>query len=272
MPSPLAKPLLFGAILAVGLALAGVARADPSAASSADDAPAARIAALNEAGAKAYAERKYRTAIEKFVEAYAIDHDPNLLFNIARSYEKLGELAAAIEKYQAFIAAPGADTEGRLKAKASLQELAQLREQAIPSEGPKSDVRPPEERSVPDAEPSSPKLWAWLSLGGGAAITGVGIAFYALGVRDHAQVTGATAYDNPSAVHPLTHAEARGYVDAGTTKKVVGGIGLGLGGALLVTSALLFLSGQSSSSGQPNASLSVSPSQGGLFAAYGRSF
>src|SRR5262245_29889092 len=63
----------------------------------------ARVAELNEAGAKHYAKRNYRLAIESFIEAYAIDHDLNLLFNIARCYEELGETAAAIEKYQAFI-------------------------------------------------------------------------------------------------------------------------------------------------------------------------
>ena len=60
----------------------------------------ARVSELNEAGAKYYSARSYRRAIEKFIEAYAIDRDPNLLFNIARCYEELGETAAAIEKYR----------------------------------------------------------------------------------------------------------------------------------------------------------------------------
>src|SRR5690348_4833334 len=117
---------LGAAALALGVALASpAAHAEPPS----SDAEAARIAELNEAGARAYNGRNYRAAIEKFVEAYAIDHDPNLLFNIARSYEKLGEVDAAIEKYEAFMAAPGADTEGRLKAKASLAELQKLRDE-----------------------------------------------------------------------------------------------------------------------------------------------
>ena len=272
MSSPLPKSIALALLVALGPALPGFARAEPSPSSSSDDAAGARIAELNEAGSKAYVERRYRAAIEKFVEAYAIDHDPNLLFNIARSYEKLGELGAAIEKYQAFIAAPGADTEGRLKAKASISELDALEAQGGTSQGAPVDGAPAP-APQPQAGSSPPKLWAWLSLGTGVVMTGVGATFYALGVRDHEQVTSAAAYDKPSAVHPLTHSEAQAFVDSGSTKKVVGGLGLGVGGALLATSALLFLSGQGASSAQPeHASLRVSPGPGRLFAAYWGSF
>src|SRR6478735_6538118 len=120
----------YGAVAALGLSLSRLASAEPSAEATTNSTDgSARITELNETGARAYAERNYRAAIEKFVEAYAIDHDPNLLFNVARCYEKLGDLPAAIEKYQAFLAAPGADTEGRVKANASLAELERLRDQ-----------------------------------------------------------------------------------------------------------------------------------------------
>ena len=153
-------------VIALGVALPNVARAaepDPAA-------DPARIAELNEAGARAYAERHYRMAIEKFVEAYAIDHDPNLLFNIARCYEKLGDLGAAIEKYETFVAAPGADTEGRIKAKASLAELQQLKEQggvtpqdaAAPATGAETQAS-----SSGDESSSKVDIWPWVTLGAG---------------------------------------------------------------------------------------------------------
>ncbi len=94
-------------VAALGIALPSLAFAAEPAATAPDGSTSARIAELNESGARAYADRNYRAAIEKFVEAYAIDHDPNLLFNLARCYEKLGDLPAAIEKYEAFVAAPG---------------------------------------------------------------------------------------------------------------------------------------------------------------------
>jgi hypothetical protein len=253
----------------------GVAGAEPSGGDAAD-APAARISELNESGAKAYAERNYRTAIEKFVEAYAIDHDPNLLFNIARCYEKLGDAAAAIEKYEAFIAAPGADTEGRLKAKASLRELRELERQGGASSATASDATPEPDGPSPDpaapSSSSSPRLWPWLALGGGIVVTGVGATFYVLGVRDHDQVTHAPGYADGNAVHPMTRAEAQSYVASGDRKKLVGGIGLGIGGALLATAAVLFVSGGKSSKPAESATLELEPSPGGAFATYRGSF
>jgi tetratricopeptide (TPR) repeat protein len=267
----LAKPNLFARalLLALVLTVPTAALADPVA----QDDSAARIAQLNEAGAKAYAERNYRAAIERFVEAYAIDHDPNLLFNIARSYEKLGDLAAAVEKYEAFIKAPGADTDGRIKAKTSLRELRELQAQTSPEDDGEraptaSDSAPP-----PAAETASPRLWPWVVLGAGAVATGVGATFYALGMADHDKVTSAPGYDDRSAVHPLTRAQAQAYVDSGNTKKLVGGIGLGLGGALVATSVVLFVSGSATASTQSErAVLDVTPTVGGLVASYRGSF
>ncbi|HTV22205.1 MAG TPA: tetratricopeptide repeat protein, partial [Polyangiaceae bacterium] len=83
-------------------------------------ASASSVAQLNEEGAALYAARDYRRAIEKFIQAYAVDSDPNLLFNIARCYEELGEIDAAIEKYETFLKTPGADTRGRQRARESL--------------------------------------------------------------------------------------------------------------------------------------------------------
>jgi hypothetical protein len=212
----------------------------------ADD-ESARVAELNESGAKHYADRSYRRAIEKFIEAYAIDHDPNLLFNIARCYEELGETDAAIEKYRAFVAAPGADTDGRLRAQESLKALEKLR-----AEGPAPSARDTEGSTTPAAAPPaepgaagepSGSVLPWVALGAGVVAAGLGTTFYVLGVRDHDRVTNAPGYGDASGVHPMTEREARSLVASGDTKKVVGGIGLGLGGALVATGAVLFLSG-----------------------------
>lgn len=209
-----------------------------------DATSAARIAELNEAGAKFYSARSYRQAIEKFIEAYSIDHDPNLLFNIARCYEELGETAAAIEKYEAFIAAPGADADGRLRAEESLRALRGLSDTG-PSEGKEAG---PSESATPVGDGSANESSAtgflpWAALGGGIVMTGLGATFYALGASDHAEVTNAPGYDDPSTVYPMTEREATALVESGNTKKVVGAIGLGLGGALIATSVVLFVTG-----------------------------
>jgi len=266
-------------VTAIGLVLPGLAfAAEPSAASAASEAsPSVRIAELNEAGARAYADRNYRAAIEKFVEAYAIDHDPNLLFNLARCYEKLGDLPAAIEKYQAFVVAPGADTEGRVKANVSLAELAQLRDQGRtkPGEGGPSDGKQSATvaGSTADSSNSSYGVLPWVTLGAGVLVAGVGGTLYALGVHDHVQVTNGSGYGVPSIVYPMTRAEAQSYVDSGTTKKVIGGIGLGLGGALIATSVVLFITGKSESPGSAETGrVTVAPSVNGFYAGYSGRF
>jgi hypothetical protein len=243
--------------------------------SSAADAGSARISELNEAGARAYSGRNYRAAIERFVEAYAIDHDPNLLFNIARCYEKLGEIDAAVEKYEAFLAAPGADTEGRIKARVSLTELSRLRAQGAGA----SDPAPQTEGSSAPSETQAPASAArhtvltWTALGAGLLATGFGATFYALGVHDHRQVTSAAGFADPTRVYPMTRSEAQAYVSSGDTKKLVGGVGLGLGGALLATSLVLLLTGsEHEPRATDSAALALTPAHGGLLVGYSGRF
>jgi len=248
---------------AIAIALAPApAIADP-AGDGAEPGRAGRAAELNEAGAKLYRERNYRQAIEKFIEAYAIDRDANLLFNIARCYEELGDNSGAIEKYTAYLNAPGADAAGRLRAEQSLRALRALARAktatASPppiaagsdaSEGSARDRRSTAEAkpalddtaAAPDAEGSSmQRTLAWSALGAGALVAGLGATVFYLGMRDHDRVTGSPGYGDPTAVNPMTLSEARALVDSGDWKKLAGGIALGVGGALLATSAALFV-------------------------------
>src|SRR4051812_41384835 len=160
-------------VLAVGLAT-GLAAAPVRAANDARPAAAATqtsVAQLNEEGAALYASRDYRHAIEKFIQAYAVDSDPNLLFNIARCYEELGEIDAAIEKYDTFLKTPGADARGRARARESLTALREAAEtarknptasasQSASLTGPSADASPAEH--VDAAE--GPSYWPWVVL------------------------------------------------------------------------------------------------------------
>jgi tetratricopeptide (TPR) repeat protein len=92
----------------------------------------ARYTELTGEGVALYQARDYRRAAEKFLQAYAVDPDPNLLFNIGRCYAALGDEPAAIDKYQAYLKAPSTDVHARAQAQAALQQLNQRRVEPTP--------------------------------------------------------------------------------------------------------------------------------------------
>lgn len=253
----------------------------PCAARAADNRPspapanATNVAQLNEEGAALYAARDYRHAIEKFIQAYAIDSDPNLLFNIARCYEELGESDAAIEKYETFLKTPGADTRGRQRARESLAALREAKNSSAasaeppvePSRAPASSgPAPAVEPAASNDEPSGSAL-PWVVLGGSAAFAAVGTTFYLLGASDHSKVTDARGYGDPSAVAQMTRREADDLVSSGDTKKLVGGISFGLAGALAATYVVLLVSADDESAPEPtpgpSLGFSLAPSRDG---------
>jgi tetratricopeptide (TPR) repeat protein len=234
------------------------------------------VTRLNEVGMQLYTARDYRRAVEKFIQAYAIDHDPNLLFNIARCYEQLGDSGAAIEKYEEFVKMPGADTQGRQRAYDSLSQLEQLVAAAEGAPEPPlntGQARNESAASTVEAPPPSPEppaaerrdgpgILPWFLLGTGVVAAGVGTTVYVLGQADHDQVREAPNFGQSGRVVDMTESEARAWVELGDEKKLYGMLGLGLGGALLVTSAVLFVVGS-----EPQESVApqvaVVPSNGG---------
>ena len=114
------RTLACAGLFASAMAIAGVAHAEDTS----EPAPrAAQVQRLSDQGATAYQQRDYRRANELFQQAYAIDPDPNLLYNIARCFEALGDKQTAIEKYELFISSPGADSKGRLRAQDAVRLL-----------------------------------------------------------------------------------------------------------------------------------------------------
>jgi hypothetical protein len=251
--SPFALLTIAALVLAPAAARAADNRASPAPAN------ASSVAQLNEEGAALYAARDYRRAIEKFIQAYAIDSDPNLLFNIARCYEELGETDAAIEKYETFLKTPGADTRGRQRARESVAALREAkntpaRAAGTPPEAQKSATTaepvaaPAPERPSDDQQSSA---LPWVVLGGSAAFALVGTTSYLMGASDHAKVTDTTGYADPSSVAEMTRKQADDLVRSGDTKKLIGGISFGLAGALAATYVVLLVSADDESSPEP---------------------
>lgn len=233
-------------LLALGLCAAPASAANES--RSAAPASQTNVAQLNEEGAALYAARDYRHAIEKFIQAYAVDSDPNLLFNIARCYEELGETDAAIEKYEAFLKTPGADARGRQRARESLAALreAEAAHQNTATPNPSASnhesgaAAGSSEATQADA-PKGPSYLPWVVLGGSVVAAAAGTTFYLMGVSDHHKVENAPGFGDPTAVTPLTQHQAQDLVDSGNSKKLIGGISLGVAGALAATYVVLLV-------------------------------
>jgi len=259
-------------LLALGLCAAPALAANEGrgvASSSPASSNQANVAQLNEEGAAFYAARDYRHAIEKFIQAYAVDSDPNLLFNIARCYEELGETDAAIEKYETFLKTPGADARGRQRARESLTALREAAETARNNPTPRRAAgEPPGGSSAGSSAAtaehaevvSGPSYWPWVVLGGSVAAAAVGTTFYLMGVSDHDEVTSAQGFGDPNAVSSMTRARAQQLVDSGDSKKLIGGVSLGLAGVLAATYVVLLVTeGHASSSESPSLALAWSP-------------
>jgi hypothetical protein len=54
-------------------------------------------------GQEYYEQGQYKDAIEEFERAYSLDARPKLLFNIAQSYEKLGNLKKSVEYFKKYV-------------------------------------------------------------------------------------------------------------------------------------------------------------------------
>jgi tetratricopeptide (TPR) repeat protein len=264
--TPIRLPLCWLTSLALGLAPAAAWAADNKANAAASS--SSNVAQLNEEGAALYSARDYRRAIEKFIQAYAIDTDPNLLFNIARCYEELGEVDAAIEKYQTFLKTPGADTRGRQRARESLASLREARDSG-PAEAPATHAKTTEPTEVPPAPAASEpdagehgRALPWVVLASAGLFTAVGTTFYLLGASDHSKVTNARGYGDSSAVTDMTRRQADDLVSSGDTKKLIGGASFGLAGALAATYVVLVVSADDESPAEP----APAPSLGFLLA------
>ncbi len=131
------RRLLSVLICAVTLALGGPLAAQE------EDPDVARVEALSQEGAEAFQAGRYRDAIVRFKEAYALVPVANLLYNIALSYERIGDGDAAITYYEKFIVADDADPEVRGVALGRLKDLGRARRaEVVEPIGPDKPVEP----------------------------------------------------------------------------------------------------------------------------------
>jgi len=105
-----------------------VARADDPAAE------AAKKAKLHyQRGSEAYSVGRYAEAIKELEEAYRLSGESVLLYNIAKSYEKLGEYEEAVRHYRDYVdLTPTVSEEDRKEVERTIKELEEKRVAALP--------------------------------------------------------------------------------------------------------------------------------------------
>ena len=87
--------------------------------------PAASFEELVSNAVQSYGEHNYEPAISLFLQAYNIQAEPELLYNIARCYERMALPENAVEMYQKFIDTPGSTGDLRIKALSNIATLNQ---------------------------------------------------------------------------------------------------------------------------------------------------
>lgn len=207
MPTPTTRPRPPGrpwgarfpsALLAASVALAG----GPLARAQSDrPEPGGRIArfdALVQRGVASFRSGRYLEAARAFEQAYAIDPQPALVYNQARSFERALESDRAIAAYERFIQLPG--TTAALRAKA-LETLDALRREQVARAArrvPTRDFMPAPSAPVPSAPTGSADLSTaaptpepdrtveWALVGGGAALVAGGAIAGALALGSEA--------------------------------------------------------------------------------------
>lgn len=176
-----------GAVLAaVVMGTASPAQAQP------DD----EFKTLVDEGMRAYKRRQYDAAINAFESAFAIRREPELIYNVARAYEKSLDSTKAIQTYERFLRLQGTTAELRAKALTALEGLRaerraldRARREVAPPPPPAPTpaargTKVPLEVRRPAPEPKSRAL-EWTLIGSGAAMAVAGGVFALLASMDN---------------------------------------------------------------------------------------
>jgi len=147
------------------LVIASLLLSGPVAPSVASAAPAAEESfdTLTEQASEKYSEGDYDGAIALFERAYALDPEPNILFNIGRIYEESGNYEDAIVYYERFISEPQVDLDAKqvaLDRRDLAQAVVEIQKKPTKGAEPETPVETPVEtptETTPPVETTTPE-------------------------------------------------------------------------------------------------------------------
>lgn len=196
---------------------------------------ARKVEELASKATAAYRAKDYEQAIELFEKAYALEPVPNLLYNIARSYEKLERWDEAIAKYEQFIVAPEVDSEARqsaMKRVDRLREIADYQKDGAGADQPRSATQDYLAQTTNDEPASQPTdVAAWVTTGAGIALIGTGAAFGLMASSSADDVQNGATYDERLAAKD----DAETYALIADSAYVAGAVVTGIGIYMLVS-------------------------------------
>lgn len=200
---------------------------------------AQQVEELSKEATKRYRAKDFAGAVELFKKAYDIEPVPNLLFNIAKCYEKLEDWPAAIEYYEKFVVQPDIDTHARQSA---LDRAKALREVIAAEEETKrlAEKKTPTgtvEKSNTTAEPQADYTWAWITTTSGVVLLSGGAVLGVLASTEQKNFDDGATYDDRKAAK-----------DAGETYALAADGLFITGGILTLVGVLLFVTGGSDES------------------------
>jgi tetratricopeptide (TPR) repeat protein len=259
------RPLLF--CLFAGLLPAAALGQEPPPSGTPADETAQR---LSDEGLEAYRAGKYETAARLYKQAFQVRGDPALLYNLARTYEKMGKPSLALEYYRRYLVAEGTDPKLRARAE---ERVSNLSSAAAPPPAqtqamtPSAASPPPQEKDREKEKkplnPGSKLLWAGVGLGA------VGVAGLAVGIGLYGAA--ASAYGEFGATNDeMDKVAAR---DRAQRFAVGSAVGYAVGGALVASGAALIGVGLYKLRGERKASrVMILPLPGGAAASLAGAF
>jgi tetratricopeptide (TPR) repeat protein len=231
------KPLLalgFGAAACFAMQLTATnahAQAAPAASAPSSASAHTRAAELFKKSVETYRSGDFKQTIDLLNEAYALEPQPVLLYNLARAQEGIGNNDAAIETYEKFLAQePNAKDRGAIE-----QRLATLRRQrderlALEKRSAAQATAQPVEPARPERPPHKRSVLPYV-------VGGVGVVGLAAGV-----VFGLTANSKrDDAVAAPGQREALGLEDDAKSSATLSTVSFVVGGVLLAAGATWWL-------------------------------
>jgi tetratricopeptide (TPR) repeat protein len=214
-------------------------------------------------GAHEYSAGHYAVAITRFEDAYRLDPNPNILYNLALAYRKADKPEEALAQLRAYLKAKP-QAANRTEVEATIAELEATVAKRQPAPEPEPAPPPPVVAPPPPAvalatDPAStPRARAWYQDPLGWSLVGGGVAAAAVGAGLMVHAGGLSDEANQAA----DYAVARDRHDSAQTFQTVGLVVLGVGGAAVAAGVAEMLLGSHASGESPRVGFTVGP--GGL--------